>query len=224
MKKIWMALFALALFATSEAQYKKASFFTRNGKFVGFKAGLDLFGHGVSATPSIAYVYGKDQGKNRIWHWWDLEYTGPSKYNYTTTDLNSSPAPSVQVEGKVSGMFTWRYNWAFYFADNQNEEIKGLPFAKVALEWTIGGRRYVRQTITPANASPKKTTYFGGGNFGVDVGAGYAYKMGESATIFGVAGYRWVLVNENDYPNEFVTAPAHPFINIGIRFSKSNNN
>ena len=224
MKKIWMMLFGMALLTSAEAQYKKASFFTRNGKFLGVKAGVDLFGNGVSATPSIAYIYGKDQGKNRIWHWWDLEYTAGSNFSYTSTDNNLPAAGSyIHISGKVSGMFTWRYNWAVYLTDNKNEDVKGLPFAKIGLEWMLGGRRLLSERQTPSNASPTKSTYSGGGNFGADIGAGYVYKISESSTLFGVAGYRLVLVNENNFPNEFITAPSHPFVNIGIRFSKGNN-
>ncbi len=223
MKKIGMVLLAMSLLINAEAQYKKASFFTRNGKFIGIKAGMHIYGHGVAATPSIAYIYGKDRGKKHVWHWWDLEYTSGSKYSYTTVNLNN-PSTMASVSGRSRGFITWRYNWSCYLGDNTNEEIKGLPFVKLAVEMVLAGRvggTGANQIITPANAWPEKTTYPGASNFGLDLGAGYMYKLNEGASIFGVAGYRKIF-NEAGY-SAFFTTPSHPYINFGIRFSRKNN-
>lgn len=222
MKKIVCTLFVILVLITNiTAQYKKASFFTRNGKFYGFKAGVHLFGNGVSVTPSAAFVWGKDQGKNRIWHWWDLEYTAASKYSYSTTDRNTVVTTPVNVTGRIAGMVTWRYNWAFYFADNKDEAVKGLPFAKVAVEAVLAGRggyAGADEVTTPSNADPAKVTYMEGANGGVDIGGGYVYRINEKATLFGAAGYRWIL-NDANY-EAFFPNPSHPYINIGIRFAK----
>ena len=220
MKKIILLTLITVISVSSFAQYKKASFFTRNGKFYGIKAGVHLFGNGVSTTPSIAFIYGKDQGKNHIWHWWDLEFTGSSKYSYTTLNTNTGGS-TASVTGKVSGMLTWRYNWAYYFADNTNDDVKGLPFVKLAVEVVLAGRGgslETAETIEPANASPEKSTYLEGANGGIDIGAGYVYKLSEKTSLFGVAGYRWIL-NEASYPAFFPT-PSHPYINVGVRFAK----
>lgn len=220
-KLVLMAL-TFVLSANLAAQYKKASFFTRNGKFYGAKAGVHLFGNGVSATPSIAFIYGKDQGKNRIWHWWDLEYTAGSKYRYTTS--SNADGSTVAVSGKVKGMLTWRYNWCVYLADNTNEELKGLPFVKAAVEAVLAGRSYGSETTTPENYDTKKITYVEGANGGLDIGAGYTYRVGETATVFGVAGYRWLLNDSDNYEGTetFFPNPSHPYINIGIRFARKN--
>jgi hypothetical protein len=216
-KKISLLTFAAAISINAAAQYKKASFFTRNSKFYGFKAGLHVFGNGVSATPSMAFIYGKDKSKNRIWHWWDLEITGASKYAYTTKDKNPGGL-SATVNGKAGAMLVWRYNWAFYFANNKSEDKKGLPFAKLAVEAVLAGRGIKSETITPNNANPEKNTYGGGANGGLDMGGGYMYKLSEKVSFFGVAGYRWIL-NEESYP-AFFPNPSHPYVNVGIRFSK----
>ena len=218
-QKCLLIALTMALSVNLSAQYKKASFFTRNGKFYGAKAGVHLFGNGVSATPSIAFIYGKDQGKNRIWHGGDLEYTAGSKYRYTTTD-NAGITP-IDVSGKVKGMLTWRYNWAFYLADNKNEELKGLPFLKAALEVVLAGRGPGPETTNPETFDAKKTTYVTGANGGLDLGAGYTYRVSETATVFGVAGYRWILNGEEE-TELFFPNPSHPYINIGIRFARKN--
>ena len=202
------------------AQYKKASFFTRNGKFYGFKAGLHVFGNGVTATPSISFVAGRDKGKKHIWHWWDIEYMASSKFSYSTTEY-SDPSQKVDVKGKINGMLVARYNWSYYFGDNSNADIKGLPFAKIGIEVTLAGRANGTQTTDPPNADPRKIVYREGVNGGIDLGAGYSYHVNENMTLFGVAGYSWML-NEAENYEAFFPNPSHPYINVGIRFARKN--
>lgn len=218
-KATFLIALTLMIVISASAQYKKASFFTRNGKFYGAKAGMHLFSNGVKATPSIAFISGRDQGKNRIWHWWDLEYTLASKYQYSTVSQYDQNI-KVDVTGKVKGMMTIRYNWAYYLADNKNDELKGLPFLKAAVEVVVAGRMLKEETYNPMSEYPLKTTYGDGANGGLDLGAGYTYRISESATLFGVAGYRWILNEGNDYNESFFPTPSHPYINIGIRLAR----
>ena len=217
MKKISLIAGMAMLCLGAKAQYKKASFFTRNGKFYGVAAGAHFYGSGSSVTPTISYIYGKDKGKKHVWHWWDLEYTAGTKYAYTTTDKNISGG-TVAVSGKVKGMVTWRYNWCFYFGDNNKSDVKGLPFAKLAVEAVLAGRGIKTETVTPSSASQEKNTFAGEGNGGIDVGGGYMYRLSENSTLFGAAGYRWIL-NDSNYP-AFYPDPSHPYVTVGIRFSR----
>ena len=220
MKKIYLIVLSLALCSMANAQYKKASFFTRNGKFYGIAAGAHLYGSGSSVTPTVSFIYGKDQGKKHVWHWWDLEVTAGTKYAYTTPDQNAG-GTTATVNGKVSGMLTWRYNWCYYFGDNTNSDVKGLPFAKIAVEVVLAGRGIKEENVTPANAYPAKNTFAGEGNGGADIGFGYAYRISERSTFFGVAGYRLVLNSTSEgFGPAFFPDPSHPYINVGIRFSK----
>jgi hypothetical protein len=223
MKKIAAVILITIISLSAAAQYKKASFFTRNNKFIGVKTGMNLYGNGVKATPLFAFIYGKDKGENRIWHWWDLEITGSSKYSYNALSSNTAVDAIVNVSGKVSPMLTWRYNWAFYLGNNKDEEKKGLPFVKIAVEAALFGRFIQDEKTTPTGESAIKTTYSEGSNMGIDLGAGYSYKLGENFKLFGVAGYRWLYNETTQGSNIYFTTPSHPFVNIGIRFSGSSN-
>ncbi len=221
MKKIILfSLLCSSLLAN--AQYKKAaSFFTRNGKFYGFKTGLNFYSKGTSITPVLTFVSGRDKGKNRIWHWWDWEYTFGSKYHFNTVDAGNN-AVKVNVSGKIGGMFIGRYNWAFYFADNKNEDLTGLPFAKIGIEFALAGRAGGSETVTPSNAAPLVTTYRTGANAGIDLGGGYTYKLNENVSLFGVAGYR-LMLNEAELGQEYFTTPSHPYLHFGIKLAKKSN-
>ncbi len=221
MKKLSLILAICVIAFAANAQYKKASFLTRNGKFYGLKTGINVYGSGVTAAPVIAFVYGKDKGKNHICHWWDLEFALKSKYNYTTANKNNA-AQIIKVSGTTNTMLTWRYNWSYYFADNTDDDVKGLPFAKIAVELGLSPRvvRGESESITPAVYSYdlQKSTDISG-IMGIDVGGGYAYKVSEKATVFGVAGYRY-MPNAGEETTTYNLAPSHPYLNVGIRFAK----
>ncbi len=221
MKKVSLLIMLCVFAFATNAQYKKASFLTRNGKFYGLKTGINVYGSGVTAAPVVAFVYGKDKGKNHIWHWWDLEFALKSKFNYTSPNRNNT-SQILTVTGKTNTMLTWRYNWSYYFGDNTDDDVKGLPFAKIAVELGLSPRivRGDYETITPAgtNNYPAKQADVSG-VMGFDVGVGYTYKVSEKGTVFGVAGYRYI-PNVGDEATTFNLAPNHPYINVGIRFAK----
>lgn len=223
MKKIICTLLlALTVFTSLNAQYKKASFFLRNSKFYGFNAGTHIYGKGVSVAPVIGFVSGRDRGKNHIWHWWDYEFVLKSNYNYTSPDITQSK-PAVTVSGKTSSMFNIRYNWCYYLGNNQDDEVKGIPYVKAGLHFSLWAReaKFGYQTITPSTGDPLKNPYDLSGAFGADLGLGYAYRISEKSTFFCAAGYRLMLgPDKGEKETNFHLAPNHPYVNAGIRFAK----
>ncbi len=202
-----MALLCLG----ANAQYKKATFFQRGHKTYGFTAGMKMFNDGVKPAANINFTYGNDKGRNRIFHWWDLDYTMASKYSYTSA---ASPSGTATVDGKAGGFLSIGYNWAVYLLDNKKEENKVLPFLKIGFTGIISGRKYLGETVTPVNLSPSKVTEFSG-NLGMDAGAGLLYKINEQIGFFGNAGYRAVYTGDNH--NNYPAMSNHPYVNAGIR-------
>ncbi len=223
MKKIICTfLIVLTVHAVVNAQYKKASFFTRNGKFYGINTGVHLYGNGVSVAPVIGFASGKDKGKNHVWHWWDIEGVLPSKYKYTSADYTPSK-PAVSVSGKTTFMLNLRYNWCFYLGNNQDDAVKGIPYIKAGLHLSLWARegKAGEETVTPSTGTPAKTPDISGAT-GSDLGLGYAYRLTEKSTLFCTAGYRLMLGPDNK-ETQFNVAPSHPYVNVGIRFARKNN-
>jgi hypothetical protein len=219
MRKLILLMLVLITTIGGMAQYKKASFFTRNGKFYGLKAGLHVFGQGVSATPSISFVAGRDNTKKHIWHWWDIEYLASSKYHYSSADYND-PNIKVDVSGKIAGMLNLRYNWCYYLGDNTNQDTKGLPFVKIGVEVALFGRSAGDENYSPASSYPAKEIYREGANGGLDIGVGYNYRISDAMSVFGVAGYNWMLNESTAGQDNFFPNPSHPYINVGIKFAR----
>lgn len=223
MKKIIFTLFIVFAATTAvNAQYKKASFFLRNSKFYGINTGAHIYGNGVSVAPVIGFVSGRDRGKNHIWHWWDYEFVFKSKYKYTSPDRVSTK-PDVAVTGKTSSMFNIRYNWCYYLGNNQDDAVKGIPYIKAGLHFSLWARdaKYGYESLTPSTGDPLKTPYDLSGAFGADLGLGYAYRISEKSTFFCAGGYRLMLgPDKGEQATSFNLAPNHPYVNVGIRFAK----
>lgn len=223
MKKIiCTALLAFIAFTAVNAQYKKASFFLRNSKFYGVNTGAHIYGKGVSVAPVIGFVSGRDRGKNHIWHWWDYEFVLKSNYSYTSPDITPSN-PAVKVSGKTGSTFNIRYNWCYYLGNNQDDDVKGIPYIKAGLHFSLWSRAANRgyETVTPSTGNPAKTPYDISGAFGSDLGLGYVYRISEKSTFFCAAGYRLMLGPDKDEKEtSFNIAPNHPYVNVGIRFAK----
>jgi len=212
MKRISLVIISAAVMMGAQAQYKKASFFQRGHKTYGLTTGMKFFTDGVKAAPNFNFTYGNDKGNNRIFHWWDLDYTLASKYSYTSS---ASPSGTATVSGKAGGFLAIAYNWGIYLMDNKNEENKVLPFLKLGVNTVIVGRKYLGETVTPANLSPNKFTSYSGG-IGFDAGAGLLYKIDDKVGIFGNLGYRSVFTGDNGN-NTYTVMTSHPYINAGIR-------
>ena len=212
MKRISLIAGIAMLCLGANAQYKKASFFQRGHKTYGFTAGMKMFSDGVKPAPNINFTYGNDKGRNRIFHWWDLDYTLGSTYSYTTT---AAPSGTARVSGKAGGFLAMGYNWGIYLMDNKKDENKVLPFITLGMNSILAGRKYLGETITPSTSYPDKVTSVTGG-LGFDAGAGVLYKSSERIGVFGNAGYRYVYTG-SDESQLYRVMTSHPFVNVGIR-------
>jgi hypothetical protein len=203
----------IAVSISANAQYKKASFLQRGHKNYGLTAGMKFFGDGLTATPSFRFTYGNDKGKNRIFHWWDLDYTLGGNYSYTAPSSNGGTA---RVNGKTSGYLSIVYNWAVYLMDNKNDDNKVLPFLKLGLAAGLTNRKYINETVTPSTASPDRYTNFTS-SFGYDGGAGVVYKINDRINFIGSGGYRFELTDQLDDESYYYVIKNHPYVNVGIR-------
>lgn len=221
MKKNLILVTLVATAVTASGQYKKASFFTRNGKFYGAKTGIRFNGKGASLSPAFSIIAGRDRGRNRIWHWWDIEGTLGNSYSYTTANTGVGGGV-VSVSGKTHPFLSLRYNWAFYLVDNKNEENRFLPFVKASVHGPMVGGVVSSESKTPVSSSPKIITYRSGPEGGFDVALGAVYRMNENFSLFGETGYSIALKTPN-FPNHYFPFPNCPIVNFGIRLAKKSN-
>jgi hypothetical protein len=218
---------AFVLFFCNEAfaQYTKAKVFDSRGKTFGIGSGINFYPKGIKPSPIINISWGKDRGKNRYFHWSDLEFSMPTKYKFSgLTELKDPPYTKVTntVSGNFIGSLHYRYNFGFHLANNKNEDKKLLPFIKLAIGLNIGEEYPVdEQNYSNPNTIgfrlSSSSKYYG------EIGAGLLYRLSSGLGIITTSGYR--IKNElklTDNKPVFRVMPNQIFLNVGLRYSLVN--
>lgn len=226
MKKLFLLAVFFSAIATSQAQYKKASFLKKKGRTYDVGLTSRVFGGGNSAALGFSFGYGKERSDKRLFHWWDLDYVLGNKFNYSTTALVYTGGVNLEkpvtVSGKTAASLAWRYNLAYFILDNGNEDNKLLPF--VDLSVGIMGTLYGKGTYTTtpeAISNLNKPVLLTIGGYTAGIGAGAIYKVNNGFGIKLTAAYNGVLTSENSsYSGEgnFKTLPNHVSISIGAHW------
>lgn len=160
MKKVVAVVISIAFLTQAHAQYKKASFFSRSGRFYELGSSFRFLGDGRTGGTGIYLSAGNANPGKHIHHFFDFEYLIPVKYQYSSAVVNP-PAGSSQVTtvtGKGSSSFAFRYNLGYFFGDNSNEEVKLLPFIYLNIGF-LSGRNGSEYTYLPAVSYPQKEPY-----------------------------------------------------------------
>jgi hypothetical protein len=232
MKKILLTLIVFSTTLNVDAQFKKTSFLKKKGRAFELGAGMQFYEKTKGSSPTVAISWGKENGKTNIFHWWDLEVVLPNQFSYSTSErvngIGGTLRP-VQVSGKAAGLFSFRYNWAYFFRNNRNEDVeyKFMPFTKIAL--TIANDLANESDVTIASIVSSSTNSTNMLNnsliqdiepkymIGADFGIGAVYKYSKTSSIKFCTGYRLSSPNKNS-AGSFYPVSNHLFVNVGIRY------
>src|SRR5438477_10896338 len=97
MKKISVTLVALFVCITLSAQYKKASFFGKEGRTYAIGTRLFAMGDGKGSPRGYYLAFGRDEDGKRFFYNWELQYIPSYSFSYDTKDANDLP---ITVGGK----------------------------------------------------------------------------------------------------------------------------
>jgi hypothetical protein len=227
MKKLFLLAVFFSAIATSQAQYKKASFLNKKGRTYDLGLTSRVLGGGNSVALGFNFSYGKERSNKRLFHWWDLDYTLGNKYNYNTTAkvFTSGGAfteTPIKVSGKTGSNLAWRYNLAYFLLNNGNEDNKLLPFVDLSVGLILSMQGRLDYTTSPAiNSIPQKEVLPEVGGWTAGMGAGAIYRVNEGVGIKFTATYYGVLSTESkDGSNRdiFKTLPNHVGISVGAHW------
>jgi hypothetical protein len=200
------------------AQYKKASFLSKSGRTYELGANARLL-TGGGTVPGFYYSYGRDKGK-RIFHWFDLEFLLPTKFNYNTTDRDH-PETVVNVTGKSKLGLAYRYNLAYYLTNVENSESKLKPFVTGGVNFLLLGGSAKTSEQTPPNVYPSKIVSYNAFNCGANAGLGAIYSFSEKIGIKLTAGYNWQGALSDEIGSGYEVYNVfgnHAYVGLGIRF------
>src|SRR2546423_2693819 len=218
MKKLVPTLVILLISVSLSAQYKKASFFEKQGRT--YELGTQYYALGSASNPlGFKIGFGRDRGKH-LFSYWELQLVLPYKYSYTTTDTYSNQP--VKVEGKTQPILIYGLNYGYHLL-NSNSESKIKPYVTAGLTIILaGGINPDAETITPTAYSYdlKKQTDWSEFSMGVGGGLGCFYNFTEKWGLKVQAGYEHQLqVSVEEPGSEEVYKPykSHPYVSLGVR-------
>jgi hypothetical protein len=226
MKKLFLLVVLFSAIATSQAQYKKASFLNKKGRTYDLGLTSRVLGGGNSVALGFNFSYGKERSEKRLFHWWDLDYTLGNKYTYSTTTKvytgSSFIETPISITGKTGSNLAWRYNLAYFILNNGNEDNKILPFVDLSVGLILSVQGRLDYTTSPIiNAIPKKEVLAEVGGWTAGAGAGAIYRINEGFGIKLTATYYGILSTESkDASNRdiFKTLPNHVGVSVGAHW------
>src|SRR5262245_27821033 len=115
MKKCAPAIIALLLSYSLSAQYKKASFFQKEGRTYEFGSQIYAFGDGKGSPIGFKIGFGRDRDGKQFFSSWELQFIPSYKYSFSTTDENNEP---VQVDGKSRSQFIYAVHYSYHILKN----------------------------------------------------------------------------------------------------------
>ena len=216
MKK-WMSLTAALLLAFGlSAQYKKASFFQKEGRTYEVGTQLYSFKDGKGSPIGFKIGFGRDRDDKRLFTSWELQFIPSYEYSYSTTDENDA---SVLVNGTSKAQFIYAFNYNYHLLNNGEEERKVRPFVTAGFNIVIAsGAKTENRTPEYAYNLKKEvigqafTAGIGGGlgtlinftpKFGLKLQGGYNYQFHMGTYDFEGKGYYMFT--------------SHPYVSLSFR-------
>ncbi len=225
MKKIVAVIISLTFLTQVQAQYKKASFFSRSGRFYELGGSFRFLGDGRTGGSGIYLSAGNATPGKHIHHFFDLEYVLPVKFHYSSvTNPSVGSSQVTTVTGKGAGSFAFRYNLGYFFGDNSNEAVKLLPFIYLNIGFLSGSNNF-DYTYSPGNSYLQKEPYGENSALLYGGGGGVLYKINKTIGLRASVAYNGVYSSSyEDNGSSYSLFPTHVSTSLGIRFMLHGNN
>lgn len=216
MKKTSFTLLFIFLCFSLMAQYKKASFFGKEGRTYGLGAQLFALGDGKGSPIGYTLSFGRDREGNQFFSSWELTFIPSYKFAFSTTDVNDDP---IAVSGKTKPHFIYALNYGYHLLKNESEEQKLKPYVTAGFNFVLMGG--VDEAVNN-NYDNKKVAVDRNFGAGAGGGLGLLVNFAPRFSFKAEGGYRYQLnISLDDYideGNSYNVFTSHPYISAGIRF------
>jgi hypothetical protein len=217
MKKTTATLILLICFSGLWAQYKKASFFDKEGRTYGIGITSHFFGDGRKAVPGFNLAFGRDQDGKQFFTFWEIRVLPSFKFSYETLDLDANP---ITVSGKSKLHLIFATNYGLFILKNDDAEQKFKPYVTAGMNFVIlGGLKELDNEEYFDNAIKKAPrSQFSAGLGG---GLGTILNLNSALSIKLEGGYTYQLniTSEFDAGEDlYYMLTPHPYASAGLRF------
>jgi hypothetical protein len=216
MKKLTLSMAVLFSSLCLCAQYKKASFFGKEGRTYEIGSQMYNFGDGKGSPIGFKIAFGSDQDGKQFFSAWELQYIPSYKYSFTTTDENTG---SVLVSGKSKNAFVYAVNYGYHLLKNDESERKVKPYVTAGFNIVISSG-VKTQIITPDDSyNLQKGTSDEQFNFGLSGGLGCMVNFTQKFGLRLQGGYNFQVPIGGDegYDEVYRLFTSHTYISAGLR-------
>jgi hypothetical protein len=213
MKKINLTLLVLIIGLSGIAQYKKSSYFGKDGRLYGLGTRFYSLGGGRGTPMGYSFSVAREQDGKQSFAGYDFQYIPSYNFEFGTTDYNGT---KVTTQGKTKASLIYSITYGYFLLKNENSDRKIKPYLTAALSAKLlGGIKESNgesddKMIVP---DPQFSIGLGGGAgcffyltnwLGLKAEGGYTYQLNISADASGNDAY-WLL-------------PKHPYVSAGLVF------
>lgn len=219
MKKLIPTLAVLLLSFSISAQYKKASFFGRQGRTYELGAQSYILGDGKGDPIGFKIGFGRDQDGKQFFTSWEIQFIPSYKYSYTTTSEDMYSSYPVKVEGKTKSALIYALNYSYYLLNNKNTERKIKPYVTAGTSVLLAGG-IKTETVTPdPYYSIKKQSEWPDFTMGIGGGLGCIFSFTDKLGLKVQGGYEQLLrISSGSYGEEtYYVYNSHPYVSLGLR-------
>jgi hypothetical protein len=212
--------FLLAVLCTGAfAQYKKASFFEKEGRTYGLGARLSALGDGKGSPVGFYAAFGRDQGGKRLFTWWDLQII--PGYNFSKEVIDNTSEETTTVTGKSRMQIIYGYNWGWHFIKSEGEMPKLQPYLTAGFNFGIlGGVKEMSDNGYDTEPTIAERSF----SCGIGGGAGLIFNINSWFALQASAGYtlQGNIALESDHTGKhYHMYTSHPYVSGGVRFRVS---
>ena len=218
MKKISTITLLFFICFSLSAQYKKASFFGKEGRTYGISTQLYAMGDGKGTPVGFAITFGRDRDGKQFFSSWDLQFIPSYKFSFATADINELP---LTVSGKSKAHIVYGANYSYHLLKNDDEKRKVKPYISAGFNIVLSGG--VKSVDSYTNSYDNKK-FLSTENFsaGLRGGLGCLYNFAPKFSLKFDGGYNHQFnVNADDISdnsNTYFMFTSHPYVSLGIRY------
>ena len=216
MKNLIPVLIALLFCVSLSAQYKKASFFEKEGRTYELGSRAYFMGDGRGTPVGFSIGFGRDRGGKRFFSAWEIQIIPSYSYSYTTVDENNDP---IYKNGKTRTMWIYSPNYGYHLLKNEENRVV-QPYVLAGLHiLLLGGVK--EETETQGYGYPQRNTADESLSFGISGGLGCLVNFSSRFGLKIQGGYDHQFNASPDHWDEAVAPyylfPSHPYASIALR-------
>ncbi len=223
MKKIFVPAFIMLISTSVFSQYKKASFFTKDGRVYELGAISSLFPDKDGAPPLSIFYSNSYEGEKKLSFLGELEFMMKSKVTYNasyfdnTTNTNKQGMVYVNRGASLLG----KYGVQYRFVNTQNENSKLEPYLKGSIFY---GTRLKEYIVTDKNGNEISPSPYPTGTanvFGIEGGAGISYYFTKNLGIRVGGFYRYAISADKISGNAtgvYDMFKSHPGFSLSFKY------